>query len=644
MLREWNVPFRALLDAAPDGIVVCDGHGVLVVVNSEAERMFGYAHDELPGTSIELLIPEHVQPRHHHHLASYTAEPRLRPMGSNLDLHGRRKDGTEFPVEISLSPLTTERGLLIIAGVRDVTDRRELEREKERANAYLLSAVEAVQEAFLLFDEHDRVMMVNSAARELMGPVGDAPITGRTFEELTRASIAAGTYELADEPAETFYARRLAYHRNPSGVLDLRTRGGRSIRITERKTADHGTVTMIADITDDVQRAEELRQARAQAEAASEAKSEFLSSMSHELRTPLNAILGFAQLLERDRKQPLSERQVERLAHVLRGGEHLLRLIDDVLDLSRIEAGRISVSSEPVDIAEVLAEVVHTLEPMASRARIQIVSPAVPSGTSRVIADRTRLAQILMNLGSNAIKYGKADGHLAFRTELGPSSVRITVIDDGIGIPEDKRDKIFEPFQRAGQEAGPIEGTGIGLTISKRLAEIMRSSLGFQSKVGQGSEFWIELPAHHDQAADVPRASGGAAAASRLAAGERRHTIVYVEDNPSNIAFMRELVEELPSVELLTAPTAEIGLELIRGRQPKVVIMDINLPGMSGFEAVKRLREWPETRDIPVIALSAAALVRDTARAKDAGFYRYLTKPVKVDELTETLERLLEAP
>jgi PAS domain S-box-containing protein len=644
MLREWNVPFGALLDAAPDGIIVCDGHGVLVLVNGETERMFGYAHDELPGASIELLIPERVRPRHHHHLASYTAAPRLRPMGSNLDLHGRRKDGTEFPVEISLSPLTTERGLLIIAGVRDVTDRRELEREKKRANAYLLSAVEAVQEAFLLFDERDRVMMVNSAARELMGPVGDAPITGRTFEELTRASIAAGTHDLGDEPAETFYARRLAYHRNPSGVLDLRTREGRSIRVTERKTADHGTVTMIADITEDVQRAEELRQAREQAEAASEAKSEFLSSMSHELRTPLNAILGFAQLLERDRKQPLSERQVERLSHVLRGGEHLLRLIDDVLDLSRIEAGRISVSSEPVEIAEVLAEVVHTLESMASRARIQIVAPAVPPGTPRVIADRTRLAQILMNLGSNAIKYGKADGHLAFRTEYGPGSVRITVIDDGIGIPEDKRDKIFEPFQRAGQEAGPIEGTGIGLTISKRLAEIMRGSVGFRSKVGQGSEFWIELPAHHEQAAEDRRATERAAVASPLAAGERRHTIVYVEDNPSNIAFMRELVEELPSVELLTAPTAEIGLELIRGRRPKVVIMDINLPGMSGFEAVKRLREWPETRDIPVIGLSAAALVRDTARAKDAGFYRYLTKPVKVDELTETLERLLEAP
>jgi CheY-like chemotaxis protein len=300
------------------------------------------------------------------------------------------------------------------------------------------------------------------------------------------------------------------------------------------------------------------------------------------------------------------------------------------------------VSSEPVEIASVLAEAIHTLEPMASRAGIRIVRPDVHPGIPPVIADRTRLAQILMNLGSNAIKYGKANGHVAFRTEVRSGSVRITVIDDGIGIPEDKRDRIFDPFQRAGQEAGPIEGTGIGLTISKRLAELMRGSVGFQSQVSQGSEFWIELPAHLDQAACEGSTTGGATVPSRLAAGERRHTIVYVEDNPSNIAFMRGLVEDLPSVELLTAPTAEIGLELIRGRLPKVVIMDINLPGISGFEAVKRLREWPETRDIPVIGLSAAALARDTARARDAGFHRYLTKPVKVDELTETLERLLE--
>ncbi|HEY6178809.1 MAG TPA: response regulator, partial [Kofleriaceae bacterium] len=223
------------------------------------------------------------------------------------------------------------------------------------------------------------------------------------------------------------------------------------------------------------------------------------------------------------------------------------------------------------------------------------------------------------------------------------NGVRIVVADDGIGIPADRRDKIFEPFQRAGQETGPIEGTGIGLTITRRLAELMRGRVGFSSEVDRGSAFWVEMPVHRRASAEsVPPKIE--LAVSPLASGRTRHKVVYIEDNPSNIAFMHDLIEDLPSVELITAPTAEIGIELVRSHRPRVVIMDINLPGMSGFDAVQQLREWPETRAIPVIGLSAAALLKDTARAKDAGFYRYLTKPVKVAELTRTLEELLVEP
>jgi PAS domain S-box-containing protein len=642
MLRDYDVPFRALVDAAPDGMIVCDHTGMLILVNAEAERMFGYEHDELLGKPLDTLVPDHVRPRHHRHVASYTGAPRLRPMGSELDLRGRRKDGAEFPVEISLSPFSTERGLLVIAGIRDVTDRRQLERENKRANSYLVSAVDAVQEAFTLFDEHDRVMMVNSAARQLLGGTTGGAVVGRRFDELLHEALATGVFDFSNETRDSLYARWVAYHQAPSGTLEVRTGTGRYLRVTERKTADHGTVSTIADVTDDVERAEELGAAREQAVAASAAKSEFLSSMSHELRTPLNAILGFAQLLERDRKRPLDERQLERLSHVMRGGEHLLRLIDDVLDLSRIEAGRISISAEPVDVGEVVAEVIHTLEPMAARAQIRIAHDALPARWPSVIADRTRLAQILMNFGSNAIKYGRPGGHVTLRVTTAGDQLSVEVTDDGIGIPDDKRDRIFEPFQRAGQETGPIEGTGIGLTISKRLAELMRGTVGFRSVVGEGSTFWIELPLHRVEAAAPASTAHAAVGTSPLAAGAPRHRIVYVEDNPSNIAFMRELVEDLPSVDLITAPTAEIGLELIRAHLPKVVIMDINLPGMSGLDALKQLQQWPETRAIPVVGLSAAALLKDTARAKEAGFYRYLTKPVKVAELTATLEELLE--
>jgi len=640
-----ELPYSELVDAAPDGLVVCDREGAILLVNAEAARMFGYSREELVGKPVDVLVPSSIRPHHHGYVIGYTGAPRLRPMGSSLDLHGRRKDGSEFPVEISLSPIRTEGGLLITAGIRDISERRALELEKRRATAYLASAVEAVQDAFALFDENDRVVMVNSGGRDLLGSNIHTPIVGLTFEEVLRVALESGAFDFSNETRESFYERWMAYHREPSGTLDVRTGTGRYLRVIERRTAEQGTVAVIADVTEDVQRSEELRAARESAEAASAAKSEFLSSMSHELRTPLNAILGFAQLLERDRKNPLDPRQVERVQHVLRGGEHLLRLIDDVLDLATIEAGRISVSVEPVELVSVLSEVVSTLEPMASRAQVTIAALTIPDQLPRAMADRTRLSQILMNFGSNAIKYGKAGGNVRFDIAVLPRKIRVTVDDDGIGIPEDKQHKLFEPFQRAGQETGPIEGTGIGLTISKRLAELMQGSVGFSSKAGVGSQFWIEIPIHQSKTGGPEQGTPVVPATSALASPDlARHTIVYVEDNPSNIAFMRDLIEELPSVELLTAPTAEFGLELIRSRRPAVVIMDINLPGISGFDAVKQLREWPETRDIPVVGLSAAALAKDTNRAKAIGFYRYLTKPVKVAELTAVLEELLLRP
>jgi CheY-like chemotaxis protein len=364
--------------------------------------------------------------------------------------------------------------------------------------------------------------------------------------------------------------------------------------------------------------------------------------MSHELRTPLNSILGFAQLLHRDKKAPLTEKQREKLDYVIGGGEHLLRLIDDILDLSRIEAGRLSVSLEPVSISEVLNEVRTTLEPMASRAGVNLSVRPLPEASPMVVADRTRLIQILINYGSNAVKYGKPGGSAVFSmTAEEDGHLRVSVADDGIGVPGDKQDKLFQPFQRAGQETGPIQGTGIGLAITKRLAELMRARVGFESSAGVGSTFWIDLPLYAEPivVSSTLRAKDDNGT-SRSVRG-RRHTIAYIEDNPSNIAFMQDLIEELDGVTLLTIPTAEVGIEVVRDQRPDVVIMDINLPGMSGYEATQKLAEWPETKHIPVIALTAAAMTGDRNRYADAGFYRYFTKPVNVAELLATLEQLL---
>jgi CheY-like chemotaxis protein len=268
-----------------------------------------------------------------------------------------------------------------------------------------------------------------------------------------------------------------------------------------------------------------------------------------------------------------------------------------------------------------------------------LAAPQVP----KVVADRTRFAQVLINYGSNAVKYGKPGGRAVLAVSARDDGfTRISVSDDGIGIPADKQDKIFQPFHRAGQETGPIEGTGIGLAITRRLAELMGGRVGFRSSPGGGSEFWLDLPVFQAAPSNAERDVAGSRAVSAALSGEgARYTIVYVEDNPSNIAFMQELIEELDRVTLLSVPTAEVGIELVRDRRPDVVIMDINLPGMSGYEATRKLRQWPETREIPVIALTAAAMTGDRKRFADAGFYRYLTKPVRVAELIGTLEELL---
>lgn len=632
--------FRQIFDTAPDAMVIVDSQGCITLVNQQVERLFGFSRGELLGQKIEILVPRRYRTAHTHYRAQYTAAPDSRAMGSGLELYGTHRNGTEFPVEISLSPVSTKEGMFVAASIRDVTLQRQLQATTNRLQQDLLSAIDSIEGSFFIWDANDRLVVSNSQARLQWGEGLDGPLNGRPWREVVDASLRVGVLDTEGSSPEEYLQRLEAYHRNPKGTFSAKAREGRSVRLIERRTAEGGTVGLITDVTDDMQREAELNQARSEAEAASSAKSEFLSSMSHELRTPLNAVLGFAQLLQRDKKTPLSQRQLERVDHVLRGGEHLLRLIDDVLDLARIEARRTPVSVEPVSVERVLEEVEQTMTNMAERAKIHLsVSPS-DTKLPDVSADRTRLKQILTNFASNAIKYGREGGHVKIEARQLDGMVRVTVIDDGMGIAAEQQNKVFEPFQRAGQESGAIEGTGIGLTISKRLAELMGGEVGFCSVEGQGSEFWVEFPVHVD-CERLPPDVHTNASHTHLGDGARR-LIVYVEDNPSNVAFMHDLLGDFENVELLTATSAEVGIQLIRERRPAVVIMDINLPGMSGIEALSHLQQWPETRDIPVVALSAAAMVGEARRIERAGFRNYLTKPVRVGQLTEVLERLLE--
>jgi PAS domain S-box-containing protein len=633
-------PYFHILDTAPDPMVVVAQDGKIVFVNAQTEKVFGHGRAELLGRSLDLLIPERFHTKHLAHLMRYFESPGVRSMASGLELFGRRADGSEVAIEVSLSPVRMGDEVLVSAAIRDVTERKRIEAAANLSADRLASAVESIQDAFALFDPGDRLTLCNSVYRRLLGETITGTVVGRGYEELLDAWMQELEFANSDERTR-FREERVARRGDATGSFDVRTRDDRSLRVIDRRTAEGVIVKTVWDLTFDVRREEELRAARAAAEAASAAKSEFLSSMSHELRTPLNAILGFAQLLERDKREPLSERHKDRLHEILKGGEHLLRLIDDILDLSHIEAGGVSISTEPVSVADVLDEVRRTLGPIASREGIAIELESMPAGLCMVKADRTRFVQILTNYGSNAIKYNRPNGRVTFGvSNAQPGRVIVTVTDTGIGISAAKHDKLFQPFQRAGQEMGPIEGTGIGLVITKRLAELMHGTVGFRSVAGEGSEFWVDMPADDSTVVSVPEMAAPAREFARVP-GHRRRLVLYVEDNPANVTFMRDLVTSLEGIELVATPTAEIGVDFARDHLPEVIIMDINLPGMSGLDALRMLRGSPTTKDIPVIALTAAASLRDKERGLLAGFSRYLTKPVKVDELVGALESLL---
>ncbi|MFO0615392.1 MAG: PAS domain S-box protein [Polyangiaceae bacterium] len=627
--------FGQLLDAAPDAIVVAGADGIIQLVNAQTEKLFGYARSELVGKPLDVLIPDRYRRDHSGLVARYFARPTARAMGSGVELAGKRSDGAEIPIEVSLSPLRSGEALTVTAAIRDISERRRMEAAAKLTSARLESAVESIQDAFALFDSSDRLVLCNSTYRRLIGDALPGPLVGEPYARVLDAFVAQ--LDLDEDGRRRFREERLMRRASDMAQFDVRLRDGRALRVSDRRTPEGGMVTTIWDVTLDEERAAELRDARVSAEAGSAAKSEFLSSMSHELRTPLNAILGFAQLVARDKE--LSAKNRERIGHIHAGGQHLLRLIDDILDLARIEARGVSVSTEPVSVAEVLEDVRRTLEPLAGPRSVRVEIAPLPASVPLVAVDRTRFVQILMNFGSNAIKYNRDGGRVTFRVSCQTSErVRVTVEDTGYGISGEHQPKLFQPFQRAGQETGSIQGTGIGLVITKRLAELMAGEVGFESRHGEGSSFWVDVPVVVAPATERPTVSAAPARAD-LAIGARR--LLYVEDNPANVLFMEDVMSSFENVELVTAPTAEMGIELATRVRPHAIILDINLPGMSGLDALRALRERPETREIPVIALSAAASARDRERGEREGFRRYLTKPVQVDLLLAVLEEVL---
>ncbi|MRV73402.1 response regulator [Duganella sp. FT92W] len=381
----------------------------------------------------------------------------------------------------------------------------------------------------------------------------------------------------------------------------------------------------------------ELAMAMEEAKSANQAKSAFLSSMSHELRTPLNAILGFAQILTSDKLPSTLAQKKEFANHILKSGRHLLTLINEILDLAKIESGAVALSMEPVDLGEILQECQTMTAPLAGNRGIRLLFP--PRCEINVAADRTRLKQILLNLLSNAIKYNREGGAVVVDCSMqAPDMARLSVQDTGMGLKPEQIAQLFQPFNRLGQETGAEEGTGIGLVVTKRLVELMGGVIGVSSSQGVGSMFWIEL-----RAAEPLRLlpDAGQAIADAMPADaptqSRPTTLLYVEDNPANLKLVQEIISFRPDLHLVSAPDGHLGIELARVHQPDIILMDINLPGVNGIDALKLLKADPRTSHIPVIALTANAMPRDVEKGIAAGFFRYLIKPINIDEFTDAI-------
>lgn len=523
----------------------------------------------------------------------------------------------------------------------------------------------AIPDLLFELDGHGRYRRIVAMRPEL---VVQAPTTlvGRSVHEVMPPDAARIVQQALDDAAQCggVWGRELALQ-VPAGqrwfeisvarkaVLDDGTPTFLLISrdVTERKASAIELQRLNEELEQHVQaRTAELLNAKNEAERANHSKSDFLSRMSHELRTPLNAILGFGQLLEMTVQEPKQQRQV---GHILSAGKHLLELINEILDLSRVESGQMTLSLEPVLLAELIDECMALVRPLAETHQVDIHEPPSPTDGLRVHADRTRLRQVLINLLSNGIKYNRPGGSLKVEVDAQAGAVQIRVQDTGMGLSQEQQARLFMPFERLDADERQIEGTGIGLALSKRLVGLMGGQIGVDSETGHGSTFWVTLPRSEDGARDArdthPSQNGTAGGMApmpshplALQGNDSRPacTILCVEDNALNLQLIEHLLGRRPGLQLVCATAAAQGLSMARDLRPDIVMLDINLPDMDGYEVIARLRADPATAAIPVLAVTANAMPGDAARARAAGFVGYITKPLNVATLMAEIERL----
>jgi PAS domain S-box-containing protein len=632
-LRRVSTESDRVWELSSDMMCTSGLDGVFRRTSPAWERTVGWTEEELCSRP----FIEFVHPDDRERTIAETASLGEGNRTVNFQNRYECKDGTYRHLMWSSVAVLEEDTIYGIA--RDVTDTMESQERIRRSERFLDSVLENIPNMVFVKDAAElRFVRFNKAGEDLLG-IPREELIGKCdhdlfpqdeadhFTEKDRHVLVSGeVLDIPEETVETVDHGRRMLHTRKIAITDDDGRARYLLGISE-------------DITDRHRDQHAAEASRREAERANQAKSEFLSRMSHELRTPLNAVIGFGQLLELD---DLDERQSEGVDQILRAGRHLLGLINEVLDISRIESGAMSISPEPVHLGSVLAEALSLIRPLADEAQVTLdADPSTINGL-HVEADQQRLKQVLINLLANAVKYNRQGGSVRVTCSRDAGGrVEVTLADTGRGMTADQLERLFDPFDRLGAESGDVEGTGLGLALSIGLMEKMGGTIRAESEAGVGTTMRVELNPAEEPTAEVTAIGTGGATVNGASPGRR--TILYVEDNLSNLKLVERALEQLPEVRLIPAMHGELGLDLAGQHRPDLILLDLHLPDMHGAEVLERLKADSATAAIPVVVVSADATPSQVERLLATGAEQYLTKPIDVERLLEVVQGALPA-
>ncbi|MDP3354091.1 MAG: PAS domain S-box protein, partial [Flavobacteriaceae bacterium] len=615
------------LNAASNAIVITNISGKIEWINPAFTKLTSYTFEEITGKNPRILKSGK------HDVAFYNNLWNTILSGEiwHGEIINKRKDGSEYNEDMTITPLKDENGEItrFIAIKQDITERK-------RAEDRIRLIVESASNAIILVDANGFIQLVNTQTENYFG-YQRAELMGQKIEMLVPNATKMGHVKLRTNFTHQPSVHKMGVGRDLYGLRKDGTKipievGLSPIYINN----EHLILTSIIDITERKIVEEAIKNAKTEAERANVAKSEFLSRMSHELRTPLNSILGFTQLMSMGELNPAHKKGVD---HIMKSGKHLLNLINEVLDLSRIEAGELSISIEPVELKGIIMETLDIIQPMATERAVKIELENTDMLNLYVKADHQKLKQVMLNLINNAVKFNNKGGLITISISQSQNEkIKVSIIDTGKGIASEDISKLFNPFQRIGTEISVIEGTGLGLAVSKKLMEAMHGSIGVESEVGVGSTFWIELPqtesqnGHHERIGDFM--------ANETLSKNISGILLYIEDNISNQQLVKQIMDtQRPAVNLIANMYGKNALDIAIDYKPDLILLDLNLPDIHGNKVLELLQKNNKTKDIPVIVLSADATEKQIEKLLKAGASAYLTKPIDVLELLREVDK-----